>query len=244
MILKYVLSKGRGLCSTLNSLLGMAHLCTEKNQIKINIDSSKCLIFKELSFFDTFKPNDIFVNQPPGKSIIKESLARRYAWERYFNASKKNCTNFRLVLQDEISSEVNSKISNLNLPTPLACLHIRRGDKTERESRFFSFEEYLNKVPSEINDIFIMSDDYKSIQEAKKYLQKSNVSKKLYYLTESKQQGRFESQNLITKKPDLIKFLTEIEIAKKCEIFIGDKQSNVYVYISRSCEKHTECISL
>ena len=59
MILKYVLSKGRGLCSTLNSLLGMAHLCTKKNKIKINIDSSRSLIFKELSFFDTFKPKVI-----------------------------------------------------------------------------------------------------------------------------------------------------------------------------------------
>ena len=120
-------------------------------------------------------------------------------------------------------------------------------DFGKKESERFEFSDYLEKAKN-IYSIFIMTDDYKAIVEAKKYLIENKLHHKLFYLTKESQDGHSEQidieQNREYTKIELVSFFTEIEIAKLSSCFVGTKSSNVYRYIEKTCAKNNEFISL
>ena len=245
----------RGLCSSLNSILG---LCEEQllgDKKTIYIDPSDSCYFKELCFHDVFETNKIITNLVAGdKTAISEKHARKFSTKRY-QTSIKPLLNYT----PEFHKEIKSVVSELNLPKTFSCFHIRRGDKVgeklyewtqktgRTESKRFEFCNYFKHCKN-IETIFIMTDDYRCIQEAHEYIENNNLSHNILYLTNESQDGHSETLNIQNdrrySKHELIQFFSEIEIAKQSQQFIGTKSSNIFRYIKNQCVKDVEFISL
>lgn len=245
----------RGLCSLLNSIIG---LCEEQllgDKKTIYIDSSVSPFFKKVGFFDFFKTNEIIIHSVTGdEMLISEIHARKFA-KRGYQASMKSTLNYT----PEFHKEIQSVVSQLNLPQSFSCFHIRRGDKvgeklykwTQKtgltESKRFEFSDYL-KHCEDIKTIFIMTDDYCCIQEAREYISGNNLPHRILYLTEESQHGYSETLNIQNdrsySKQELVQFFAEIEIAKLSEVFVGTHTSNVYRYIMNTCATNTKFVSL
>jgi len=225
----------RGLCSELNGLCGFYESVVNKDY-QIFIDDSRSQYFKNVSIYDIFDFGDMFINKPiPNSQMVSADEWRKPARKNHF----KHTESFKL--------KIYNNINQLNLPKVYKCFHIRRGDKvgekhykwTERtgkkESKRYEFIEYLNNSDRSISSIFIMTDDHKVIKEAEKY-----QADDLYYLTTKDQQGHSTDEDLERDRAytetDLVKFFTEIEIAKRSTQFIGTRSSNVFRYIKNSLE--------
>lgn len=245
----------RGLCSLLNSVLG---LCEEQflgDKKTIYIDSSNSTYFKNICFFDVFETNEIIINSVTGDEIpISEKHARKFAIKKY-QPSIKSILNYT----PEFHKEIKSVVLELNLPKPFACFHIRRGDKVgeklykwtqktgRTESKRFEFCDYLKHCKN-IETIFIMTDDYRCIQEACEYISDNNLPHKILYLTNESQDGHSETLDIQNdrsySKHELVQLFSEIEIAKQSQQFIGTESSNVFRYINNQCVKDIEFVSL
>ena len=245
----------RGLCSLLNSVLG---LCEEQllgDKKTIYIDSSNSTYFKTINFFDIFKTNEIIINSVTGDEIpISEKHARKFATQRHQTPTKPI-----LNYTAEFHKEIESVVSQLNLPKSFSCFHIRRGDKVgeklyewtqktgRTESKRFEFCDHLKHCKN-IETIFIMTDDYRCIQEAREYIENNNLPHKILHLTNESQDGHSETLNIQNdrsySKQELVQFFSEIEIAKQSQQFIGTQSSNVFRYIKNQCVKDIEFVSL
>lgn len=245
----------RGLCSLLNSILG---LCEEQllgDKKTIYIDSSDSPYFKKVGFFDVFETNEIIIHAVTGDEMfISEGHVRVFSHLEY-QPSIKSILNYT----PEFYQEVQSVVSELNLPQSFSCFHIRRGDKvgeklyewTQKtgltESKRFEFSDYL-KHCEDIETIFIMTDDFRCIQEAREYINNNNLPHKILYLTNESQDGHSETLNIQNdrsySKQELVQFFTEIEIAKLSDFFVGTRTSNVYRYIMNTCTTNTKFVSL
>lgn len=245
----------RGLCSLLNSALG---LCEEQllgDKKTIYIDSSSSPYFKNFGFFDVFESNQIIINSITGDEIsISEKHARKFATKRYRTSIKPT-----LNYASDFHKEIKSIVSELNLPKSFSCFHIRRGDKVgeklytwtqktgRTESKRFEFCDYL-KHCEDIKTIFIMTDDFRCIQEAREYINNNNLPHKILHLTSEFQDGHSETLNIQNdrsySKQELVQFFSEIEIAKFADIFVGTYTSNVYRYIMNTCTTNTKFVSL
>lgn len=245
----------RGLCSLLNSVLG---LCEEQllgDRKTIYIDSSCSPYFKIFDFFDVFETNKIITNSVIGSETpISEKHARKFATKQY-RSSIKSILNYT----SEFRKEIQSVVSQLNLPRSFSCCHIRRGDKVgeklydwtqktgRTESKRFEFCDYF-KHCEEIETIFIMTDDYKCIKEAREYININSLPHELVFLTKNSQTGHSETLNIKNdrrySKQELVQFFAEIEIAKHSDIFVGTRTSNVYRYIMNTCTTNTKFVSL
>jgi len=245
----------RGLCSLLNSVIG---LCEEQllgDKKTIYMDSSGSPYFKTINFFDVFETNEVIINSVAGDEIpISEKHARKFATKEY-QPSTKPILNYT----PKFHQEIKSVVSELNLPKPFSCFHIRRGDKVgeklytwtqktgRTESKRFEFCDYL-KHCEDIKTIFIMTDDFRCIQEAREYINNNNLPHKILHLTNESQDGHSETLNIQNdrsySKQELVQFFAEIEIAKKSQQFIGTDSSNVFRYIKNRCVKNVEFISL
>lgn len=245
----------RGLCSLLNSVLG---LCEEQllgDKKTIYIYSSDSPFFKKVGFFDVFKTNEIIINSVTGdEMLISEGHARVFTHLEYQTSIKPT-----LNYTPELHKEIQSVVSQLNLPKSFSCFHIRRGDKVgeklytwtqktgRTESKRFEFCDYL-KHCEDIETIFIMTDDFRCIQEAREYISDNNLPHKILYLTNESQDGHSETLNIQNdrsySREELAQFFAEIEIAKLSDVFVGTLTSNVYRYIMNTCTTNTKFISL
>jgi len=250
--------KHRGLCSLLNSVVGLYEEQLLGDKKTIYIDSSESFFFKKVCFFDIFETNDIIINSVTGDEIpIDLAHARKFARSKSPQSPKPS-----LNYTPEFYQDVQSLISKLNLPQSFSCCHIRRGDKVgeklykwtrkngrrgTRESKRFEFCDYLQHC-EDIKTIFIMTDDFKCIQEARKYINDNNLPHKILCLTNKSQDGYSQALNHRRKRryyrQELVQFFAEIEIAKLSDIFVGTHSSNVYRYIMNTCTKNTKFVSL
>lgn len=240
----------RGLCSELNSLCGFYENVVNKD-CQIFIDDSLSQYFKTVSIYDIFDFGDMFVNKPmPNSEIVSADEWRKTARKNYQPSIL-----VRFKYAESFKIKIYNNINQLNLPKVYKCFHIRRGDKVgekhykwtektgKKESKRYEFIEYLNNSDRSISSIFIMTDDHKVIKEAEKY-----QADDLYYLTTKDQQGHSTDEDLegdrAYTETDLVKFFTEIEIAKGSAQFVGTKSSNIFRYIINQCTNNLELISL
>jgi hypothetical protein len=172
--------------------------------------------------------------------------------------TKKQCSEL-FSYTDDFQKQINATISKLSLAPLYNCFHIRRGDKVNEkkswtsgrsrgESLRFEFSDYIKLTLKKTNDLFVMTDDYKCIEEAKAYLAKIGSLNKLSFLVESTQDGHssnLENENKkIYSQKELVQFFSEIEIAKKSQQFIGTETSNIFRYIRSQCVTDVKFISL
>lgn len=253
----YKLTK-RGLCSLLNSIIGLYEEQLLGDKKTIYIDSSSSPYFKKFNFFDVFKTNEVIINSVTGdETPIRELHARK---ARKFAAKlHQTPTKPTLNYTSEFHKEIKSVVSELNLPKIFVCFHIRRGDKvgeklyewTQKtgriESRRFEFCDYLKHCKN-IETIFIMTDDYRCIQEAREYINNNKLPHKILHLTDESQGGHSETLDIqndrVYSKKELVQFFSEIEIAKQSQQFIGTTSSNIFLYIKNQCVTDVKFISL
>lgn len=232
----------RGLCSELNSLLGFYESVLHTD-CRIFIDADRSQYFKAVSIFDIFKFPSIFINSSHRSSTVVSSDKWRSAAKRRYKTKLTNqqCINFFSHTND-FKSKINESIAKLSLPLKYNCFHIRRGDKVRREANKYNFKEYLTQSKQSTKTIFIMSDDYSSILEAQQY------DYNIKTLTTVKQTGHSTCADLNNNRfyllDDLVRFFSEINIAKHAQQFIGTESSNIFRYIRNQCVDDVELISL
>lgn len=252
----------RGLCSELNSLLGFYESIIDTDcQVYINADQSQ--YFKTVSIYDVFKFPDIFVDTPqPDSKIISSQQWTKSALTKYkTKLTKLQCSEL-FSYTNHFQNRLDKNIKQLSLPLNYNCFHIRRGDKVNEklshtsgqkqgESLRFELADYIHAVNSfsvDIDNLFIMTDDFKCIQESKEFLLEHQDSYKIFSLVKRGQDGHSTLLDLQNKKKfseqELVQFFTEMEIAKHSNIFVGTRTSNVYRYILNTCTTNTKFISL
>lgn len=248
--------KTRGLCCVLSSIHGLLEERLLGSKKTVYVDSTGSHYFKIVNFYDVFETNKILTDSVIGdeKKVVEGAAACRFG-KRAYKSKIKSILNYT----PEFHKEINAIISKLKLPESFSCFHIRRGDKvgekystwTEKtgntEAKRWEFCDYLKQC-EDIKTIFIMSDDFQSVREAHEYINDNNLPHKILYLTNESQNGRSESLEVINNykytRQELVQFFAEIEIAKRSDVFVGTRSSNVYRYIMNTCTTNTEFISL
>lgn len=178
------------------------------------------------------------VNRRKIRSTYSVTGLPYYQW-----MSKEACSTLRfskigLQRMNELTKQ-NNIPSFLN--TASVGFHVRRGDKTQHESRLFKGEEYVNKLleitnetEKNVENCFIASDDYIGLLDVKKALKKGNVPCKVYSLVNRSQKG-----SKVGSRTDyeVLQFITELSVLIETTYFIGSFDSNVGSLVSmmRSC---------
>jgi hypothetical protein len=88
-------------------------------------------------------------------------------------------------LNSEVKGEIAIKSENIGLPKAYAAVHIRRGDKVGDEDIFYPFHLYWQKLQElGVGDLplFVLSDDYQAVVEARQWLSSMNIDKAVYTL--------------------------------------------------------------
>ena len=258
----YKLSK-RGLFSELHSLIAFYENELYKDFL-IYVDGSRSQYFKHQSVNNIFKFNSRFVKGPflitNNETINSNGWRKGKKWKP--QTSKRELSEL-FSYSNEVNQAIDFNIKQLKLPEVFFCFHIRRGDKvgearyywTEKagrtESKRYEFEDYLKKINFNSNEqttIFVMTDDYKAINEGSAFLKENDLKYKLVYLTNETQLGHSTDEQIENKysynENELIQLLTEVEVAKKAKCFVGTRSSNVFRFIEETCTSHTEFMSL
>jgi hypothetical protein len=244
----------RGLCSELNSLMGFYEsVINEDCQVYIN--ASRSQYFKSVSIYEVFKFPNIFVDirQPDSEILSTNEYYKAAQYQYKTRLTAQQCAGL-FSYTDNFQKKLNKNISKLVLPSKYKCFHIRRGDKVgetlcrradkrgQTEAKRYDFEDYLKKSDQLIKAIFIMSDDYSSILEAQQHELNINT------LTTEDQTGHStdldKDNDRHYSEEELVRFFSEIEIAKHAQQFIGAKSSNIFRYIENQCVTDIDFISL
>ena len=138
---------------------------------------------------------------------------------------------------DEINTVIDAQNETLNNFKPYISVHIRRGDKIA-EVENTEIVEYIDKIkqntPTNINNIFIASDDHSAIQEFKKICP-SHWNIKTFCTPHKKGHDSFMfsyEKNKKIKKQHMIDLFIDIHLLKESEFFIGTHTSNVGRFIA------------
>lgn len=252
----------RGLCSELNSLLGFYESIIDTD-CHVYIDADQSQYFKTVSIYDVFKFPDIFVDTPqPDSKIIRSRQWSRAASTKYkTKLTKLQCSEL-FSYTNHFQNRLDKNIKQLSLPLNYNCFHIRRGDKVNEklahtsgakrgESLRFEVADYIHAANSssvDIDNLFIMTDDFKCIQELREFLLEHQDSYTIFSLVKRGQDGNSTLLDLRNKKKfseqELVQFFAEMEIAKHSNTFVGTRTSNVYRYIMNTCTTNTKFVSL
>lgn len=136
----------------------------------------------------------------------------------------------------ETSIAIDKRKEHLNLKylKNYAVFHIRRGDKVAqatKEDRVYEVDEYiqlLEKLAPTIRTIFLMTDDYKVFLELQQKFPKFNYYTLSNPFSKGHDQDTFNNSSSEKKRLLGIDLLTELEIARNGELFIGSKGSNIF----------------
>lgn len=253
----------RGLFSELHSLIAFYENEIYKDCL-IYVNDSRSQYFKQHSINNVFKFNSRFVNKPflitNNETIKSNRWLKGKKWKP--QTSKRELSEL-FSYTNEVNQAIDFNIKQLKLPEVFFCFHIRRGDKvgearhywTEKtgrtESKRYEFEDYLQKINFNSNEqttIFVMTDDYKAINEGSAFLKENDLKYKLVYLTNETQLGHSTDEQTDNKysynENELIQLLTEVEVAKKAKCFVGTRSSNVFRFIEETSTSRAEFISL
>ena len=147
-------------------------------------------------------------------------------------------------LEKKYKNELKRKIPHNN---GYVAIHVRRGDKIHlMEDRKYEITEYVDallKLPLKTKVIFLMSDDYSAYMELKEKLPAFEI---ITFLNE-KQLGGYDHTRYLKlpkreAKKRTIQLITEIEIAKNSDFFIGTLSSNIFKLVLYS--KLINCIDI
>tara|TARA_R110000772_G_C13265150_1_gene435742 strand:+ start:123 stop:908 length:786 start_codon:yes stop_codon:yes gene_type:complete len=250
----------RGLCSELNSLLGYYESIIDED-CKVYVDGGNSQYFKDVSIYDVFDFPSNFVKEKPSEAtMVSSNEWKKTALNRYeFSISPSDAARF-FNYTKSFRERINRTMNRVELPVVFNCFHIRRGDKIGeaydtrfetkglKEASRYEFEYYFNRCDQSIKSIFIMTDDYEVITEAKHYINQNKLDHKIFHLTTKTQTGHSTDTDIKNNRTftnrELLNFFTEIEIAKHSHQFVGTGSSNIFRYIKNQCTTNVKLISI
>ena len=134
----------------------------------------------------------------------------------------------------ETKSIIDNKIKLLNLPDKYDALHIRGGDKLLEAPSLYRPEDLIETLFHflELKDIFIFCDDYSAYE----YFVKNYKNYKFYTLCTPDERGydneKFQNEKFSMRRNKIINLLTDIEICKNANFFVGSEQANTDYFLS------------
>ena len=150
-------------------------------------------------------------------------LARRYWLQQYV-------TRPQHYLRKQIYDFLQQNMTT-TFQTPCIVIHVRRSDVIFDRSprRYYSIADYLQKIPSQFQqqnttnntNIFLLTDDANAIDEALEFHPEYHwmfTPKQRYRGSEGGVQNHIPSQNPAV---EVITILAEMELVKRCNLFIG-----------------------
>lgn len=153
-----------------------------------------------------------------------------------FRGTLKECFKFcvdRIYKFNDITEDELHRIINaIKLPNKYNGVHIRLGDK-ETEVNIFEITDYLNKLKDKSNckNLFVLTDDYRAIEELKKLEPSYNI----YSLCQSHERGYVHSEFVkmkdSNKRAAMLRLFASMEILKKGECFVGTYSSNPGMFL-------------
>lgn len=136
-----------------------------------------------------------------------------------------------------------------------AAIHIRRGDKTEGfkshghlivEGEAIPVESYLRilrKTGYQGKNIFVLTDDYRVVDEIYSILPGFNIVTNCCKSDHGYRQASFDEMSSGAKFDAAKRLLAEVDIACKSQVFIGCYRSNVSRYIALAHQNPDNCYS-
>jgi hypothetical protein len=255
----------RGFYSEINNLIN-AYIYAAQNGLDFSVDASISKLYFSKGFHYYFEPLVINNNVHQSDELIMKGVHCSN-----FRMMRSECKNIPFEVKREITekiikytfhvqNKINKIIDSLKLPDRYNVIQIRRGDKvneklawtSERgfgESKRYEFDEYISRIDKgEVRDTFVMTDDYKVINEANEYVESNSLDIKLYTLCEMTSDGhstimRYKDENYYTEN-EVINLLAECEIARNSRFFVGTFSSNIGRYIKLTHKNPQNCISM
>jgi hypothetical protein len=131
-------------------------------------------------------------------------------------------------------SEVYRIRNSIQINTPYAGLHIRRGDKA-REARFKPLQDYLKIVDDvtkqENFPVFIATDDQRIIEE----IRKINPKRPVYHFNFPENNGfdmdKFSVLTGEQQRNKILQLLAEVDMLVEAQLFVGTFTSNVGMFV-------------
>ncbi|MEB2776070.1 hypothetical protein SYJ56_12175 [Algoriphagus sp. D3-2-R+10] len=199
-------------------------------------------VFKENILSYSFKKMKMLLG------IKSELMFEVFDEIRQFNFNQRNSDREGFILQmNEIlldfwkfTPETAKAIENIKQKQNLdglenyAVFHIRRGDKVAEatmEDRSYEVEEYvekLNVLDPSIKTIFLMTDDYNVFLELQEKFPDFDIYTLSDPISTGHDQETFNNSSPEAKRKHGIDLLTELEVARNGEIFIGSRGSNIF----------------
>lgn len=169
------------------------------------------------------------------KSFNRDFLSKRFDLPTYYLKDVDSYTACKKIAQSiwkynsDTEEEIEKRLKDLNIGANYIGFHIRRGDK-EKEVDFIDLGKWCSlarEIDPKIKKIFVASDDFRVIEE----IQAKNPDWEVFSLCQTSRRGyvqkEFNSKSADMRKNDIISFLTDIEVLRKSDYFIGTFSSNV-----------------
>lgn len=159
----------------------------------------------------------------------------------YLNSLFNRLWNLHPDIVKKIKRNKNSIFQN-HISKPYHAIHVRRGDKLIFEAKSVPIRNYLKKLNFEqVKLLYVASDDYRSLLEVKSEarnlgLNKINILSQIGPEKNGYNQNDFNRMGEVDKKRCMVNLLTDFEILRGANTFVGSFSSNVsqIVHISRS----------
>lgn len=157
--------------------------------------------------------------------------AGRQAFKQDPQALKSSLNHLLLTLWRP-KEEIRNEIEKSQIAGGYACLHIRRGDKVATgEDIQYDVSVYANKLKAlklSTPKVLVLCDDYRAFEELRDALPGFQL------ITNTPADVRGHNQIVFNQQPkeaiyqDTVRFITDIELARCAQAFIGSHHSNVY----------------
>ena len=148
------------------------------------------------------------------------------------------------ILHPGIVKEIKRNLNNIfqnRVSEPYHAIHVRRGDKLIFEAKSVPIRNYLKKLNfDQVKLLYLATDDYQSLVEVKSEakalgLDKITILSQIGPERSGYNQGDFNRMCEGDKKRCIVSLLTDFEILRAANTFVGSFSSNVsqIVHISR-----------
>jgi hypothetical protein len=262
----------RGFYSEINSLIS-GYIYAQRKGYEFQVESKDSPLYFSEGFYHYFEATPPLPpsRQDPAVERIEAKgmgckIFNQIRSEAYTFQEKQKAFSKILTLTEPTHHKIQRKIKSLNLPRHYTALHVRRGDKIgekkawtsksgQHESERYEIADYFaplktnkNITLSEIENVFIMTDDYKVIQEFSAFLLKLKSAIQIYTMCNPESDGHSTIDRLVEKnyfaEDEVIELLSEIEIVRKSEYFLGSFKSNLARYVKLIHDCPDNCLSV
>lgn len=256
--LKFCISN-RGITSELNCLVSVAAFAFT-NGIRMEVSCEYCRTHFHNGLHEFFSSPVVDLPKKDGEPALIHA-GRKIGREPFFRivgtaipfAYKRAVMHALLAYNEPTRSEMEHTITELHLPARYAAVHVRRGDKVLEKDRHVmqhaeasrhEAETYLRFIPADIDTIFVLTDDYKAVEEIKV----AAAGKRVFTLSPTSFDGH-STHALVQSgrklaRAEVLLLLTESEVAARSSLFVGAMTSNVSRYVQLRHRDPTQCFSV